>query len=212
MNIFVLKFILTFFDSKSFFYFRLANILQTTTYKEDDVWAAAREVKSETSSTKDCAWVYHYHNFQDSDIYNNYVTKIEQKLNITTSETLLEDMTRENLEIAADIFIYLWACSTPLKHWFIFYTDLLQTQSPDQIVLKLNRILKGGNSPENKILKTIASDLFKRITTLFSLKYTEMDTKSENMESLSVQTSDHLKGIRFLINNLLLYPSNISFW
>ena len=126
---------------------------------------AVREAKSEFPVSNECGQMW---TLANSDI-ETIGRLVKQKLNVTSTSTVFESISEGHLKDAADMFLY--TCPNPLKHWFIFYKDLLQNQSPDEIVLKLNRILKGGNSPESKYLKTIASGLFQRITTLFSLKY-----------------------------------------
>ena len=47
-------------------------------------------------------------------------------------------------------------------------------ESPDQIVLILNRILRSGSTQQQKSMKTIAGKLFQKITSEFPLKYKEM--------------------------------------
>ena len=169
-------------------WFRLANIFHESNYGTDDIWRAVREAKSEFPVSNECGQMWTLGN---SDI-ETIGRLVEQKLNVTSTSTAFESISEEHLKDAADMFLYLYTCPNPLKHWFIFYKDLLQNQSPDEIVLKLNRILKGGNSPESKYLKTIASGLFQRITTLFSLKYNQLDISKDHI--LSSEKADNING------------------
>ena len=80
--------------------------------------------------------------------------------------TRFENMTAEDLKIAAEIFIYMNTC--PLKEWFLswrlFYNNLFETKFPDQIILTLNRLLK---SKDTTFLH-INQKLFKKAMSLLS--------------------------------------------
>ena len=54
-------------------------------------------------------------------------------------------------------------CPGTTKPWIGFYKYLFRTQSPDQIVLTLNRLVKGLKTPQNQYYKELAEILFKRI-------------------------------------------------
>ena len=85
--------------------------------------------------------------------------------------------TADQLKSAAEMFIYLNICPGTFgldssnymeqwfKSWFTFYQDLFRTQTPSQIILTLNRLMK------NKSDRVMNQELFKKAATLFSLKY-----------------------------------------
>ena len=91
-------------------------------------------------------------------------------------------MTRPILNFASDLFFNLMVCSDYLKPWFLFYTDLFQNQSPQKIVLTLNRILKGNKTYRNKKLKDIAQKIFEEVSYSLSLTNAEID-KNNNFLS-----------------------------
>ena len=71
--------------------------------------------------------------------------------------------------------------------WTSFYTDLFLTQSADQIILTLNRMMKTETSKDMdaKDTKARAEKLLKMSTRLLSLKYEQIQSlqpkeKSEN--------------------------------
>ena len=80
-------------------------------------------------------------------------------------------MTEENLKTAANMFIYLITCPESIKPWILFYKDLFTNQSPDQILLTLNRIMKGTRTQQNTYFKNLASYFFKNLSNLFSKKF-----------------------------------------
>ena len=94
-------------------------------------------VKSETSLEWDC--------FKDDtllggDAMLSQVKAVEQMLQIKSSEQNNEALKNEELQTAAEKFLYLTMCPNTIKSWLLFYKDLFQTQSPDQIILTLNRL------------------------------------------------------------------------
>ena len=108
---------------------------------------------------------------------NSLVKTLEQTLQMKTFENTLENITAEDLKIAASMFIYLNTCPYTdtdklwLKSWSQFYTDLFQTQTADQVILTLNRMTKIIDHQDNRDLK-----LLNRITSLLSLKFQEIQS------------------------------------
>ena len=102
------------------------------------------------------------------------IDAIEEELNISSSKIIFPNWTNAELESVADMFLYLNSCSDQLKPWFLFYTDLFTKKSAEQIILILNRILKGNEIPKNKDFKNIGMKLFERSYDLFSLKHKEI--------------------------------------
>ena len=68
------------------------------------------------------------------------VKAVEQILKIESSENLNDNLTNAELQTAAEMLLYLNMCPDTIKPWLLFYKDLFQTQSPDQIILTLNRL------------------------------------------------------------------------
>ena len=99
------------------------------------------------------------------------VKAIEQKMRFESSKLVLKNMTLQVLETAKDMFIYLNTCPGDLKPWFLFYKDLFQTQSPENIILTLNRI------NQSDYFKNLAQTLLKRVTTMFSPHYNVTEGK-----------------------------------
>ena len=102
------------------------------------------------------------------------IDAIEGELNISSSKIIFPNWTNAELKSVADMFLYLNSCSDQLKPWFLFYTDLFTKKSAEEIILTLNRILKGNESPKNKDFKNIGMKLFERSYDLFSLKHKEI--------------------------------------
>ena len=120
--------------------------------------------------------------YSDSDQLSQ-VAKVEQQLNVEAFLERFENMTDEDLKNAAEMFIYLNTCVDTLKPWFIFYKELLQNSSPEEIILTLNRIMKGGGSVENNCFKTMALKLL--MFSKSSLEYENIQNilSSENLEA-----------------------------
>ena len=56
----------------------------------------------------------------------------------------------------------------------MFYKNLFESQSPSKIILTLNRMMKSNKKKGLLIGKSIDEKLFKKLSTLLSLKYEEI--------------------------------------
>ena len=101
--------------------------------------------------------------------YLDQITKMEEQ-----SESIFENVTREDLKTAAEMFIYLNTCphTESLKVWFKgrykFLCELFQTKPPKQIILTLNRMMKWDPT---KNTDAVAEKLFIKIAELLSLQF-----------------------------------------
>ena len=95
-----------------------------------------KTLKSETSLDLSC----NYKPTLIDDVKLSKVMAVEHMLQIQSSDQINETLTNEELQIAAEMFLYLTVCPDTIKPWIVFYRDLFQTQSPDQIILTLNRL------------------------------------------------------------------------
>ena len=78
------------------------------------------------------------------------VKAVEQKLKIKSSEDIDDTFTNDELQTAAESFIYLSTCpKDDMRAWFMFYNNLFMTKSADQIILTLNRMMKTKTSQDN---------------------------------------------------------------
>ena len=129
---------------------------------------------------------------------------VEQKLNIKTSSMEIKNVTLRDLKHAEELFIYLNTCPGSLKPWFIFYKELFQTKFLDEIILTLSRVMKMKRDSENDFIQLLAHKLFNTITTLFSLKYGEIEAltnRRANNMSFTADVTKHsiLEGILIAI-------------
>ena len=110
----------------------------------DKVWNAVREIKLHMPK-------------KHGDVFYliNCVGAVEQKLLIGSTKIRYKNMTTKDLQIAAEMFLYLNSCPEILKPWIVFYKDLFGNQPANVIVLTLNRMLKADNSSKNEEFKNI---------------------------------------------------------
>ena len=132
-------------------------------WSEEQIWNLLKHVRSEILYHKGChsSGLYYSHDTE------SLLDKVERKLGLKSDENRKDTMTVEDLNIAAKMFLYLNVCQDLQRSWFLFYTDLLQNQSPDQMILTLSRVFKGGTASRT----TISRKLFDRISSVLSLKY-----------------------------------------
>ena len=86
---------------------------------------------------------------------------VKNELGAETSEIRFDNMTKEDLKNAAEMFIYYNLCPKFMYEWTTFYIDLMQNASPDVIVLTLNRIMVTGRKKGDKMIENIAKKIFK---------------------------------------------------
>ena len=135
----------------------------------DKILNIIKRTKSETNVDISCT--------VDSLISENerltQVKAVEKKLQIESTEQIFQNMTDEILKTAAEMYIYLGSCPNPVKPWIYFYKDLFQNESPDLILLTLNRLVKSSGTSSQKIndLITVAQSLLRKYTPLFSIEY-----------------------------------------
>ena len=126
----------------------------------EKLWNIIKKIKYETAV--------------DMNSISGAVTEIEHLLEIESSYLIFKNMTTNNLKIAAEMYLYLCTFREKSLSWSVFYKNLLQTDDVYQILLSLNRLMKGTRPKENKF-KIIANKVFKKITNLLSLKYEEIE-------------------------------------
>ena len=163
----------------------------------EKLWAVVKKIRSEVSFEKLCNQPKTL--YIAADILSN-IEAVENQLEINSSETTKDDMLISTLQTAGEIYLYLNSCPENLKPWFLLYTDIFQSQSVDKIILNLNRILKVKATPQNKELKLIAEKLFRNITSLFSMKYQEVQSMTSGQGNIHGQQSDSLFNFKGCYN------------
>ena len=183
---------------------RLANILHLTNVSENKFWEIARKVKSDLSLLDNsCS--------RRSGIYTSnqviLALAVGYQFEDQLSEEIFDNMKAEYLKTAAEIFIYLYTCpvSDIDNKLMIFYDNLFKTQTPYQIILTLNRMMK-MKSPQIRNDIWIQK-LFKKAASMFSLKYEEVKSILPMNQTLIKDHSDNLnfleaKGIVFIVHFL----------
>ena len=158
---------------------RFANILLLTNTDFQTIWIVVKNIKSEFIS-KNCPTWQQLHS---REIIRSQITKVEEHLKVTTSEQIFENMTETELQPAAEMFIYLTTCSQSVKSWYFFYEDLFTQHSTAEIIVTLNRVLKGERTQKNMNTKRIATNIFKKLDHFLSLKYFEVKNMTKGIIS-----------------------------
>ena len=115
------------------------------------------------------------------------VTRVEEKLEIESTEQPMKSLSPEDLKSAAEMFIYLTTCPATMKPWFVFFRQLFQTQSPTQIVLALNRVM--SRTTKNDFFKNVSKIIFNQMKLKFDLKYDHFKTfyRETNVASMGLE-------------------------
>ena len=187
----------------------MANAIQMTPYSVSAIWNVLRNIKMELSFLKPCD----EDDLYDDTMKHSQVSTFEKLLKINSSETVQENMSNETLKMAADMFFYLTACPHPLQHWYRFYADLFVNQPAYQIILTLNRMIKGKKTNENENFQSIAKKLFKRAESLLSLKFKGIQDITQGLQNFStgnIQINSQ-KGILEIIPTFVTETNLYSF-
>ena len=118
-----------------------------------------------------------YLNWLHSSKITAFREKIENDMNIFKIQDSISSQfpfSVDYLENVAKMFLYVYSCPDILKPWFNFYSDLFQNQSPQQMLLTLNRMIKNNGNSNSKDSRAIAKKLFMEATDLMSLKYNDI--------------------------------------
>ena len=128
---------------------------------------------------------------------------VEQKLQVESSDQIMETFTYEELQTAAELFLYLNSCPDIwFKFWSSFYTDLF-LQPADQIILTLNRMMKGkGAKVEDGSIR--AEKLMRKISSKLSLRYKEIQ-RTDKLENKSQTASFNISDS----GSVLLFSSQL---
>ena len=146
-----------------------------------NLWTVVRKTKLFTTLDKKCAIDGL---FKDHTHILIQVKRVEENLQIKSSQVPYKNMTSKHLGDAAKMLIYLSTCpglntasafnAYPFEKWFkrwnIFFKNLFEIHSPDHIILTLNRLTK-NNLQMNQKGKIIVQKIFKRAASMFHLEY-----------------------------------------
>ena len=137
--------------------FRFANLVEKSA-NMGEIWNAVRNIRSETVTSQFICQSNHLLNEQVSQ-----VKAVEQLLGIESSEQPIYNISNKILKSSADPFMYLAVCPGEYNAWAKFYKDLFGRESPHQILLSLNRIMKKTNIKKGT-LRNVARNSFREVT------------------------------------------------
>jgi len=155
--------------------------LKIENIRRDIFWEVVRNIKLGIPFNKTNCGSDGLYTFSPSNNLQGEVEAIEQLLKMESSAQRLTNLTREDLKMASEIYLYLNTCPHVLKTWFLFYEELFLRESMDMIVLTLNRLMKGAS---NYFFRVVAKKLFE--------KYEDIKLKL-NVKEHAPRMDEHLK-------------------
>ena len=169
-------------------FFRFANILKLSRVSVENIQKVVKTTNDLHSSSK-CN--IDEKTMLSDDAIMTLVKRVELQLQIESSEQINKNLTKEELQTAGEMFLYLYHCLYEYRHWIsswkLFYKYLFRTQSADQIILTLNRMMKA----QDKDATVRAEKLLKRISNLMSLSLEKIHTllsgKTSRNESFTIE-------------------------
>ena len=173
---------------------RFVNLVHNTDMSVGKIWSVVKSVRLETPNSHFRCGENHVLNNQVSQ-----VTAVEKRLRIEPSELILHNLTKTELTIAAELFIYLAVCPGTFNTWIEFYKDLFENQSLSQILLALNRVMKDTKTVNDDYFKRFAKNItsslmFRKLTTILE-KDVPGGAKIIDMKNTLYTNSLDVKGI-----------------
>ena len=139
------------------------------------VWDVVRRVKSNPSLLENSCGIRTGVYSSDQNVLS-LALAVGYQLEAELSYDIFENISSENLETAAEMFFYLYACPTDfINKFMVFYDDLFRTQTPYQMILTLNRMIR-IKSTGNNVGKAWNEKLFKKAASLFDMKYEDIQS------------------------------------
>ena len=156
---------------------RLANMFKLSEENIENIFNTVRKIRMAFLDVE-CAFDYLETSY-NSDPVESQIIALEQELKVQSHTKIYKTMESKDLENAAEVFLYLKACPVHLKPWILFYEELFETKSPEEILLTLNRISKGSYAatPESNFSSNMAKKLLRKARTLFSLQSKELKSQ-----------------------------------
>ena len=157
-------------DSKTLQIINFTNILFKVSTDYSNIWSKIRFVKADfilKNPKYTCVQgLLHF------DLIQENIQKIKDIYNVKNFSTLPdENISKEQLDEAVNMFLYLNSCPNSQLEWIYFYKDILNNYSLDLIILTLNR-LKKVDARDGKIhIFTFASEIFDFISKRFNLDH-----------------------------------------
>ena len=194
------------------FIHRFANILKLSNVSVNTFWSVLRETKVNAPFDLYCD-KYGLYKEDGRTRHKTYqIEAVEKHFKAKPHLQRLTNMTIKDLEIAGKMFIYLNTCPSDggdlqiwFESWFKFYHNLFSNQTPEKIILTLNRLMK-----TNKEGKQRARKLFKSLTMILSLSYEHIHNMiPKKSKSISMIEDNNSNGNIFeTVANLLIQSIN----
>ena len=157
-------------DSKTLQIIKFTNIIFKVSTDYLNIWSKIRFVKADfilKNPKYTCVQgLLHF------DLIQENLQKIQDIYNVKNFSTQPdENMSKEHLNEAVNMFLYLNSCPNSQLEWIYFYKDVLNNNSLALIILTLNRLKKVDVRDGKKHITTFASEIFDFITKRFNLDH-----------------------------------------
>ena len=186
-------------------FIRLADIIKTVKNREK-VWSAVRDIRLNKQLMRDSNKTSCIENMnKDSIFIDKIMGIIETKLRIVrpSNNGIKRKISDENLNDAAEIYIYLTYCPNPdyrspnKNSWVELYKTLFSTNKQQSIILSLSRIISEVE-PSKAFEYNLAKELFEEVWSVFKLRSKDvtMLTSGDKDISQNVLLKNHYDNVK----------------
>ena len=170
------------------------NIITISKKKVEFIWQKLKTLKA-NNIFKYCGTG----NIVEDKVIRSQIKKIENELQINSSEKMDINVTDENLKASGEMFIYLITCDNNNKAWFLFIEEVFQNYSLSQIILTINRLIKNSENKTsmkdfNMELQEYLSSTLEYFESRFSLDFQNSPTINQNYNNLSKTYIEKMEG------------------
>ena len=161
-----------------------------TNSSQETLWNLVKRLKAQYIDEK-CPLASSVSSLHESSVIESQVKSVGKELGINPNTPAKNNLTKNQIKLAGEMFLYLIACPQPIQPWLLFFSDLFQNHSPDEIMLKLSRALKiKENTQQNEGLRKVSKKVFKKLLSFLSnIKYKD--------EEFSTTAKTNRKDIMF---------------
>ena len=178
-----------------------------TNSSQETLWKLVKRMKVQYIDEK-CPTASSSSSLHESSVIESQVKSVGKELGINPNTPAKNCLTKNQIELAGEMFLYLIACPKPIQPWLLFYSDLFQNHPPDEIMLNLNRALKIKESTQqNKGLQKVSKEVFNKLLSLlshFQYKDAELSAPSKTIKEATM----HQGEIQYTLGSRLFGKSS----
>lgn len=177
----------------------MVNILYTAEEEKENIWKIIRKIRKNYLlayvEVEKLQWGKRCDDFIPKFLVQDHMDKIEKDLNMNISINLHENIEKETLDLAAQMFIYINFC--PDENYLLFLKDLFKKDSLQNMLLSLSSIKKTTQNAVKKSSSLILNMLLRKFSLCHFKRINELTLVNilQSSQSCEMKLKDNSSGI-----------------